>query len=171
MSLRSSDPIVLAAVAVAGVAAAAIDLRTRRVPNALNASIAAMGFALAIMRAGGAGLAIAAAGCALGLVCMLPGHLIGGTGGGDVKLFAAMGTLLGPRAIAYAFLYTALAGGVLACLVALTRSSLAQTMGRAVTLVSTGGANVHDIERQTNDNRFAYAPAIAIGVVAAALGV
>ena len=36
-------------------------------------------------------------GIAVGLAVMLPGHLIGATGAGDVKFFAALGTLLGPR--------------------------------------------------------------------------
>ncbi len=49
---------------------------------------------------------------------MLPGHLFGATGAGDVKLFAAAGALIGPAPIVTAFFYTALAGGVLALIVA-----------------------------------------------------
>ena len=45
---------------------------------------------------------------------MLPGHLFGATGAGDVKLFAAAGTLLGPSDMVLAFVATAIAGGVLA---------------------------------------------------------
>ncbi len=57
-------------------------------------------------------------GCLLGLAFMLPGHIFGATGAGDVKLLAAAGALLGPTDTIYAFLYTAIAGGVLALLVA-----------------------------------------------------
>ena len=100
---------------------------------------------------------------------MLPGHVIGATGAGDVKLFAALGTLLGPKAIAMAFLYTALAGGAIAIVVAMRRRLLRETFERTADLVRTGGANVGEIER-ASANRFAYAPAIAVGALAAALG-
>jgi Flp pilus assembly protein protease CpaA len=86
-----------------------------------------------------------------------------------VKLFAAVGTLLGPKAIAMAFLYTALAGGALAIVVAMQRQLLRETVERTANLVRTGGANVAEIERATV-NRFAYAPAIAVGTLVAALG-
>ena len=76
----------------------------------------------------------------LGLALMLPGHLFGATGAGDVKLFAAVGALLGPAPIATAFLYTAIAGGVLAVVVALRRRRLRQTLERHGALVATAAA-------------------------------
>jgi Flp pilus assembly protein protease CpaA len=87
-----------------------------------------------------------------------------------VKLFAALGTLLGPTQIVVAFLYTAIAGGVLAIAVAVRRRRLRETVERTAALVSTGGNNVAQIEHPSADNRFAYAPAIALGALAAALG-
>ena len=60
---------------------------------------------------------------------MLPGHLIGATGAGDVKLFAAAGALIGPAHILTAFIYTALAGGVLAIVISL-RAAPAAADGR-----------------------------------------
>jgi prepilin peptidase CpaA len=104
----------------------------------------------------------------VGLALMLPGHVFGATGGGDVKLFAAFGTLLGPRAIIFAFFYTALAGGAIALIVAVRRRQLRQMVERTADLVRTGGANVAEIEHAAG-NRFAYAPAIAVGALVAAL--
>jgi prepilin peptidase CpaA len=105
----------------------------------------------------------------VGLALMLPGHVFGATGAGDVKLFAAAGLLLGPGDTLMAFVATAIAGGVLAAMVAVARGRVVAT-GRAVArLVTTGGANVAEIESPQSDNRFAYAPAIAIGVAVAAL--
>jgi prepilin peptidase CpaA len=157
----------LAAVALSGGAAAAIDLRTRRVPNLLTASIAVLGLALAAWHVTELTVAGALAGLALGLLLMLPGHFIGATGAGDVKLFAAIGSLVGPKHIVVAFLYTAIAGGLLAVIVAKRRRRLAETMERTAAFVRTGGSNVGEIERGTANNRFAYAPAIAIGALAA----
>jgi len=113
---------------------------------------------------------MAIAGLALGLVLMLPGHLVGATGAGDVKLLGAIGTLLGPAGVLSAFLYTALAGGLLAVVVAVRRRRLQATVERTADLVRTGGANVAAIEHPSSNNRFAYAPAIALGALVAALG-
>lgn len=150
--------------------AAAVDLATRRVPNVLTASIATLGLALAGLHMTGAGLAAAVGGLFVGGVLMLPGHLLGRTGAGDVKLLAALGTLLGPAGAATAFVYTLIAGGLLSLVVAARRGRLEATLSRTATLVRTGGSNVAEIERPSADNRFAYAPAIAVGACLAALG-
>jgi prepilin peptidase CpaA len=104
------------------------------------------------------------------MLLMMPGYLLGGTGAGDVKLLAAAGAWLGPSATGVAFLYTAIAGGLIAVIVAYRRRRLAHTLEGAGKLVTTRAANVADIEHPTADNRFAYAPAIAAGTVLAALG-
>jgi prepilin peptidase CpaA len=165
-----SEAVVVATV-VAGVGASAVvDLYTRRVPNPLTIGIAAVGVTMAATHVSGVSVASAFAGFALGLLLMLPGHLIGATGAGDVKLLAALGTLLGPSRIGMAFLYTAMAGGALAVVIALQRRRLGATMERTAALVRTGGANAAEIEGPSADNRFAYAPAIAVGAIVAALG-
>jgi prepilin peptidase CpaA len=165
-----SNVLVVATLAGAGAVSTVIDLRTRRVPNRLTFTIALGGLLLAAFGLSGVTLAAACLGALLGLTLMMPSHVIGATGAGDVKLFAAAGTLLGPMGIATAFVYTVIAGGVLAFAVALWRRRLAVTLARTATLVRTAGANADDIERSSTDNRFAYAPAIAIGTIAVALG-
>jgi prepilin peptidase CpaA len=166
-----SDLIVLTTIAGGGLAAAAIDVRTRRVPNLLTASLAAAGVAFAVAGIGRLTIAGSIAGIAIGFGLMLPGHLFGATGAGDVKLFAAAGALLGPAATAAAFIYTALAGGALAIAIACRRGRLQRTVHSAARLVASGAANAGEIEAVTENNRFPYAPAIAVGAVIAALGV
>ena len=108
------------ATVVAGTGAGAvIDLFTRRVPNALTAVLAASGVVFAACGISGITIGASLTGFALGLALMLPGHLFGATGAGDVKLFAAIGALVGPAPILTAFLYTALAGGAIAVAVSL----------------------------------------------------
>ena len=157
-------------VAGGGGVSAVIDLVTRRVPNWLTFTILVVGLTLAAVRVTSVTLAGALAGFLLGLLLMLPGHFIGATGAGDVKLFAAIGTLLGPSATLMAFFYTAIAGGLLALVAAVRRRRLSTTMERTMTFVTTGGGNVADIEDGGANNRFAYAPAIALGSLVAALG-
>ena len=166
-----SSALVIAAVAGSGGAGAAVDLRTRRVPNWLTLGITALGMTLAAAHLTDRSIAAALGGFAVGLLLMLPGHIVGATGAGDVKLFAAVGSLLGPSGIAVAFVYTAIFGGALALTVAMLRGRLHDTLQETATLVVTGGANVAQIERPSADNRFAYAPAIALGTLVAALGI
>ena len=164
-----SDVTALTTLAVGTVTAAAIDLRTRRVPNALTISLAAVGIVTAAAGFGHVDTWAALTGCAVGLLLMLPGHVFGATGAGDVKLFAAAGALLGPAMAVRAFLFTAVAGGSIALLVAIGRRRLGVTLRRTVSLVSTPRGTAAEIERAV-DNRFAYAPAIAVGTLVAALG-
>jgi len=149
---------------------AAIDLRTRRVPNPLTMGLAAIGVLYAAVGIGGLSIGASLGGLALGLALMLPGHLLGATGAGDVKLFAAAGAFIGPSHILAAFLYTALAGGVIAIVIALSRRRLRQTVGDTALLIATGGMHAPAIESSLRNNRFAYAPAIAVGTMLVALG-
>jgi prepilin peptidase CpaA len=95
--------------------------------------------------------------------------MFGATGGGYVMRFAAAGALLGPASTVRAFFFTAIAGGVLAVIVALRRRRLQHTISATARLVVNRASAVAAIESPEANNRFAYAPAIAIGVVMAAL--
>jgi prepilin peptidase CpaA len=149
---------------------AAIDLRTRRVPNPLTMGLAVIGVLYAAVGIGGLSIGASLGGLALGLALMLPGHLLGATGAGDVKLFAAAGAFVGPAHILTAFLYTALAGGVIAIVISLWRQRLRQTVGDTAFLIASRGMHAPAIESPLRNNRFAYAPAIAVGTMLVALG-
>jgi prepilin peptidase CpaA len=164
-----SDTLPLIVVAGSAITAAAIDLRIRRVPNVLTGSIALVGLGLAAVGLGRVGIWLALAGCLVGLSLMLPGYLIGAMGGGDVKLLAAVGTLLGPGATLRAFVASAVAGGLIAIFVAWRRGRFAATLAGTAALVASAGSRIDEITDSRHDNRFAYAPAIAVGVIVAAL--
>ena len=144
------------------------DTRTRRIPNWLTGAIAGAGFGLAI--GGGAVTPLyAALGLIVGLLLMMPGHLIGATGAGDVKLMAAVGSVVGPNLVFRAFLYSAVAGGALAIVVALRRGRLAATLQDASRLVTSPATVRTAIEAPGRANRFAYGPAIAVGTLVSML--
>jgi prepilin peptidase CpaA len=140
------------------------DVRTRRIPNWLTGAIAGAGFGLAF----GGGVVTpmqAALGLGAGLLLMMPGHLIGATGAGDVKLMAAVGSVVGPNLVLRAFLYSAIAGGVLAIVVAARRGRLAATLQDTSRLVTSPATVRTAIESPARANQFAYGPAIAVGTL------
>lgn len=155
----------------AGVAATVIDIRQRRVPNVLTMGVASAGLLLAMAGLGTATVGGALAGLALGLALLLPGHVIGATGAGDVKLLAAFGALLGPAGVFDAFLRAAILGGVLALAVALWRGRLRDTLYGTAMLVTTRHRAVSaQIKHPAANNRIPYAPAIACGAALVVLG-
>ena len=164
-----SNAVAFVVVAAGVLAAAAIDLRIRRVPNVLTGSIALIGLGLAATGFGQVGFLWSVAGLLVGLALMLPGYLIGATGGGDVKLLAAVGTVLGPAPTLRAFVASAIAGGLIAIFVAYRRGRLAATVSGTAALMSSAGTCIDELADTQRDNRFAYAPAIAIGAIVAAL--
>jgi prepilin peptidase CpaA len=102
---------VLCIAGVLGVVAVVEDLRRRQVPNWLTAAGAAGGLACA-STGGWHGFGMAAAGATVGFLVLLPFHLCGAMGGGDVKLMAAYGAFLGPSGILLAALLAGLFGGI-----------------------------------------------------------
>ena len=145
------------------------DLRTRRIPNVLTASMVSVGFVLPAAGLSEMSLGAALLGCFVGLVLMLPGHVLGATGGGDVKLMAAVGSIVGPVVVVNAFLFTAVAGGVMAMIVAMQRRRLAVTLAGTGRMLSSPADARREVQSAAPASRFAYGPAIAVGSVLAAL--
>lgn len=135
----------MATVALVGVVAAlaaAFDVREGRIPNWLTVGGLVAGLALGGF-GGWAGLGWAAGGAAVAFAVGLPFFLLGGFGGGDVKLLAAVGALVGLDRLPTALLVTALAGGVLAVGAVIRRGAVKRTMKNVgtmlVLLVTSGG--------------------------------
>jgi prepilin peptidase CpaA len=158
-----------AALAVGVLVATIIDIRSRRIPNVLTAAMATVGIGLAAAGLSGMSLGAAAFGLVVGLAVMLPGHMLGATGAGDVKLMAAIGAIVGPGIVINAFLFTAVAGGVLAIVVALRRRRLSATLATTARMIAAPADARREIASATPSSRFAYGPAIAVGSVLAAL--
>jgi prepilin peptidase CpaA len=111
------DPFHVIVLAVALVAAA-WDVATRRIPNALTFGAAAAAFVVQTYLGGWPGAATALAGCAVGVTLFFPVFALGGMGAGDVKLLGAIGAWVGPAAAIWVALYSGIAGGIAGLLVA-----------------------------------------------------
>ena len=162
MLRQVSNPAFIA-LATGALVATVVDIRERRIPNLLTGSMAAVGVALAAAGWSGVSVGASLAGMLAGLLLMLPGHALGATGAGDVKFMAAVGAVLGVHVIGNAFLFTALAGGVLAIAVAIRRRRLRTTLSGTSRLIASPGGARQELQGAAKASRFAYGPAIAIG--------
>jgi len=156
-------------VAAGALVATVVDIRTRRIPNDLTATMTGLGLGLSAIGLSGVPVWASILGFVVGLALMMPGHLLGATGAGDVKLMAAIGAIVGPATVVSAFLFTAVTGGMLAVIVATRRRRLSATLASTGRLISGSSEARQEIRTAPAASRFAYGPAIAVGSVLAAL--
>src|SRR6185436_3487459 len=125
-----SELVTLKTVVVVSVAlvACVTDLRSRRIPNVLTFGAAAAAFVYAAWSGGWWGLGNSALGWLIGGMAFIVPFALGGLGGGDIKLLAAIGAWLGPAGALYVALYTGVAGGVMALGVALATGYLRRAL-------------------------------------------
>jgi prepilin peptidase CpaA len=119
-----------------GAVACFTDLRQARIPNALTFGAAAAGLAFHLLAPQGSGFALAGAGMLAGLLVFFPFFALGAMGAGDVKLMAAIGVWVGWQPALNVALYGALAGGVLAIVVAMWQGYLRQALRNIRALLS-----------------------------------
>jgi prepilin peptidase CpaA len=91
-------PLPLTVTALAFVSLCAVsDIRTRRIPNALTASGMLAGLAVNSLSRGAPGFFDSLTGLVLSGLVLLAPFALGGIGGGDVKMMAGVGAIVGAR--------------------------------------------------------------------------
>jgi len=103
--------------AFVGIAAIVDDLARRRIANWIPCCAFVAGMVLQSVEHGWRGAGSALLGTVTGAAVFLIFYLLGGMGGGDVKLMAGFGAVLGVNRLLEASLWTAGVGGVMALLV------------------------------------------------------
>jgi prepilin peptidase CpaA len=103
------------------------DVRYRRIPNVLVLATLIAGISINTGFSGVHGMISSLEGFALAFLPMLLMHIFGAMGAGDVKLFGAVGAVLGVSQVPHAFVIVVMLGAVLAV----------YTMLRAGTVFST----------------------------------
>jgi prepilin peptidase CpaA len=165
-----------ALVAVLVIAAAATDLRSRRIPNWLTLAGVCAGLLVNWTLSGWAGLRTSLSGMMLGFGVYFVLYLLRAMGAGDVKLMAAVGAIVGPADWFAIFIATAIAGGVLAVVLMVHSGRVFQTLQNTFFIV---GELVHlrapftrrkDLDvKNPNALRMPHGVAIAAGTVACLL--
>lgn len=134
-----------------GFVASIDDLRRRRISNWIPLAALASGLALNTVSSGWRGAVSSLLGAAAGFAVFLVFYALGGLGGGDVKLMAGFGALVGIDHLLPAALWVAGCGALLAC-----GAIAGQWLWR------------HTFGRHAGDSSplkaIPYAPAIALGV-------
>jgi prepilin peptidase CpaA len=121
------------------VVAAWHDIRTRHIPNWIPVSGALLGVVFQIWHSGLQGGLTSIFGAALGLGIFLPLYMLGGMGAGDVKLFGAVGALVGPASLIIVFVFTGLLGGLAAGILAAWKGRLRHTLQQTGELMLDAG--------------------------------
>jgi len=105
--------------------AAVTDVRDRRVPNWLTATVVAAGFAQSFTRFALTSPLESCEGLTVGFILTFLMYAVGGRGAGDVKLMAGIGTWLGPWPVVWVFA----AAAIVSLIVALVQSTAQGKLG------------------------------------------
>lgn len=111
------------------------DVRYRRIPNAFVLATLASGLIVNAIYGGLNGVLASLGGCAIAFILMFVLHVFGAMGAGDVKLFAAVGSLVGTQLVLPTFLVVILTGGALALLLMLHTGAVRATMQRVLMIL------------------------------------
>ena len=90
------------------------DIRYRRIPNLLVVAALVAGLTINTSAHGAAGALSSLQGALVAFIPMFLIHVVGAMGAGDVKLFAAVGAVLGLKLIPLTFVLVVMIGGALA---------------------------------------------------------
>lgn len=162
------DPaiIILLLAAVLGTAVVT-DLRSSRIPNWLTFSTMGIGILIQAWIGGLTGALSSLAGCFLGMGLFLLPYACRAIGAGDVKLVAAIGSILGPAAVVSVAALSVLAGGIYALsvmsyqwgILATSRKLACATYGTLASGRLSGAGDFH------LPYRLRYGLAIAVGTL------
>ena len=135
-----------------GLTATVEDLVRREIPNWIPAAALIGGIAASVWISGWSGLGASLIGAIAGFLVFVVFYALGGMGGGDIKLMAGLGAVLGASRILEAALWTAAIGGVMAAF-AIAFAALRSKWGLKAAAASGDKAQLH----------IPYAPAITLG--------
>ena len=110
------------------------DVRYRRIPNVFVLATLISGLVINFLAGGFNGLWSSVGGCLLAFGMMLVLHVFGAMGAGDVKLFAAVGSVVGTHLVPETFVVV-LTGGVLGLVTMLRAGAVRQTLHNTLMLI------------------------------------
>ncbi|MDT3778658.1 A24 family peptidase [Nitrospira sp. MA-1] len=165
-----SSSFLLFGLALGLIVAAVTDVREGRIPNWLTGSLAVFGIGLNSLEYGWDGFLFSLGGLIMGLVCLIYFYLKGGMGAGDVKLLGAIGTILGPGQVVFAFAFAAMLGGLYSLALMSNQGGMRHAWDRMFLLLSTLKITRTlpvSGENKTAEPKLRYALVLGLGTVIA----
>ena len=146
------------------------DVRNKTIPNLLTISTAVIGLLYHFIDYGLSGLKFSFLGMTAGLVPFLILYLFKAVGAGDVKLFAAIGTLTGVEFVLYSSMYAVIYAGIIGIVIVLFRRGLKQRFSRIFVnlfnFVSTKNiSELKKIDDSKNNFRFPFMYAVLPSII------
>jgi len=111
------------------------DVRYRRIPNPFVLATLLTGLALNVAAGGSEGALSSLGGCALAFTLMFILHVFGAMGAGDVKLFAAVGSVIGASLVVQTFFVVVLTGGLLSVVTMMRSGAVRSTLHNTLMLL------------------------------------
>ena len=111
------------------------DVRYRRIPNPYVLAILVCGFGLNAFFGGVSGVFSSIAGLALAFGLMFLMHIVGAMGAGDVKLFGAVGAVIGIHLVLPTFVVVVITGGALAIIFSFYSGTMRTTLWRVLNIL------------------------------------
>jgi len=111
------------------------DVRYRRIPNPFVIATLISGLTINFAIGGLHGGLNSIGGCVLAFILMFILHVFGAMGAGDVKLFAAIGSIIGAHLVLPTFVVVVLTGGLLALVSVLRNGAFGMTMHRVLQIL------------------------------------
>lgn len=108
------------------------DVRYRRIPNVFVLATLVSGLIVSLIFGGLRGVLASVAGCLLAFMLMLALHIFGAMGAGDVKLFAAIGSVISVNLVVPTFVVVVMTGAVLAVFSMVRAGTVRATMQRVL---------------------------------------
>ena len=171
-------PVPFAIVLVAALLSAVTDIWRFKVHNVVTLPLLITGLVYHGLVGGSHGLAASLSGALFGFGALITFYVMGGMGGGDVKLMAAIGAWLGIEQTFYVFIASSLAAGLYAAMLLCVSGKLAETwvnlrvvwlrlgaIGRYLGADDRLEAQVRQTDRR--HRLIPFAAMIALGVIAA----
>jgi prepilin peptidase CpaA len=143
---------------IVGLAAVVEDLTRRKISNWTSGGALVSGLIVHFAQKGWTGALHSFLGALIGFAIFLIFYLLGGMGGGDVKLMAGFGALLGDGHILAASMLAAISGGLMALVYVAARSVIRRWKDRGAAAPRPAPSS----EERAAES-MPYAPAIAAG--------
>jgi len=165
MPPASSNSYLLVCGAAFAIAGAACDLRSRRIPNWLTGSAVLIALALHSGLGGRRAFVNSLAACLMAGAVFAVMFFMGGMGGGDVKLMAAMAAFAGLGRLAQLLITTALAGGAFAVMILVAHGAFLPLLRRAFAGLWRGNAADDLASNRPRKVYLPYGVPIAVGTL------